>query len=233
VNDVEVVKEGRAWSGEKEFRSSYLLCHHFFGDATPHTYLCVVLDRIQIPGLSKSLPRSPLLAAHTRPPPSSSLLAVHQNALDTITWAHNLWGVHLWQLWSAQCIMNHVSHPQTILDFLILREWNQAPCFPNNLHIDIQAPGWYNSTDGTENHAQSRSFGAPDSPCFLAVLHAGSPTQLIFKAADTLQALIYGSIQLDPFCTSLALPRATIVLDMSSDVASLYPKKIECASSSF
>jgi hypothetical protein len=77
-----------------------------------------------------------------------------------------------------------------------------------------------------ENHAQPRSFGAPDSPCFLTVLHAGSPTQSIFKAADTLQALIYGSIQLDPFCTSLALPRATTVLDMSSDVTSLYSKNL-------
>ena len=144
----------------KEFRSSYLFCHHFFGDATPHTYLWVALDIIQIPGLSKSLPQfPPLLAAHTRPSPSSSLLAVHQNALDTVTWAHNLWGVYLWQLWSAhnlaeECIMNHVSHPQTLLDFLILRKWGQAPCFPNNLHIDIQALGWYHSTDGTENHAQ-------------------------------------------------------------------------------
>jgi len=115
--------------------------------------------------------------------------------------------------------MNHVSHPQTLLDFLILRKWGQAPFFPNNLHTDIQASGWYNSTDGSENHTQPQSFRAPDSPCFLAVLHAGSPTQSMFKAADTLQASIYSSIQSDPFYTSLTLPRATI---MNSDVTSLY-----------
>jgi len=75
VSNVEVVKEGRAWSREKEFRSSYLLCHHFFGDATPHTYLCLALDIIQIPGLSKSLPRSPPLPRRPHPPTAHLIAA--------------------------------------------------------------------------------------------------------------------------------------------------------------
>ena len=152
MNDVEVVKEEGALSREKEFRSGYLLCHHFFGDETPHTYLCniCVLDIIQIPvspnPFPRLLPSSPPTPAH-RPPHRCSPCT---RTPSTRSRGHIIFGVSIYGNYGRQllrsslhllCTMNHMSHPQTLLDLPILRKRGQALCFANNLHIDIHTAG--------------------------------------------------------------------------------------------